>query len=66
MNVLLVDDEIYVVRALQKNINWTACEIDNAFIAFNAAKAREVLQKETVDIQILKCRENPASHWQNG
>lgn len=52
MNVLLVDDEIYVVRALQKNINWTACEIDNAFIAFNAAKAREVLQKETVDILV--------------
>ncbi|MDY6286377.1 MAG: response regulator, partial [Lachnospiraceae bacterium] len=51
MNVLIVDDEIYVVRALQKNIDWASLGVEHAWIAFNAAKARELFEKE--EIQIL-------------
>lgn len=52
MNVLIVDDEIYVVRALQKKIDWAALGIENAWIAFNAAKAREILEKKEINILV--------------
>ncbi len=35
MNLLIVDDEIYIVRALCKNIDWKAIGIDQTFMAFN-------------------------------
>ncbi len=50
MNLLIVDDEIYVVRALQKNIDWKAVGIDQVFAAFHAAKAREIIKKNSIDI----------------
>lgn len=50
MNLLIVDDEIYVVRALQKNIDWRAAGIDQVFVAFHAAKAREIIKNNNIDI----------------
>lgn len=52
MNLLIVDDEIYIVRALQKNIDWKAAGIDEIFIAFNAEKAREIFEKHEIDIMV--------------
>ena len=52
MKLMLVDDEIYIVRALQKNINWNQIGIDNLFIAFNVEKAQEILEKEEIDIVV--------------
>ncbi len=33
MNLLILDDEIYTVRALQKSVNWKEAGIDEVFIA---------------------------------
>lgn len=52
MKLLIVDDELYIVRALKANIAWEAIGIHQVFMAFNAQKAREIIQKEKVDIII--------------
>ncbi len=52
MNLLIVDDEIYIVRALQKNIAWDEIGIENIFSAFNAEKAKEIIQAQKIDIII--------------
>lgn len=52
MNLLLVDDEVYVVRTLQKKINWEALGIDRIFTAFNVERAKEIFSQETIDILV--------------
>ncbi|MEK4119619.1 helix-turn-helix domain-containing protein [Paenibacillus sp. FSL W8-0919] len=53
MNVLLVDDDVFVVAALQQKIDWNALSIEGVFTAYNVAQAREILQQHAV--QILIC-----------
>ena len=50
MNVLIVDDEVYVVRTIKKRLNWEKIGVDEVFIAFNAQKAKEILKENPVDI----------------
>lgn len=52
MNLLIVDDELYVVRAIRSKIDWKKLGIDEVFVAFNTQKAREIFLNETVDIII--------------
>lgn len=52
MNLLIVDDELYVVRAIRSKIDWKKIGIDEVFVAFNTQKAREIFLNETVDIII--------------
>lgn len=52
MNLIIVDDDIYIVRALQRNIDWKAIGIDEAFIAFNTEKAREIFHQQKIDILV--------------
>ncbi|MBM7568885.1 response regulator [Paenibacillus sacheonensis] len=51
MNVLLVDDDYFVVTALEKKIDWASLDIENVHTANNVAQAREILKHH--DIQIL-------------
>lgn len=53
MNVLLVDDDYFVVAALEKKIDWKALSIEQVFTAYSVSQARELLQQHTV--QILIC-----------
>ncbi|WP_029192549.1 helix-turn-helix domain-containing protein [Paenibacillus harenae] len=53
MNVLLVDDDYFVVTALEKKINWQALSIDHVYTAYNIAQAQELLRQH--QIQILIC-----------
>ena len=50
MNLLILDDEIYTVRALQKSVDWKAAGIDTVEIAFNTEKAREIVSRKPVDV----------------
>ncbi len=50
MNLLLVDDEVYVVRTLQKKINWEAAGVKRVFTAFNVERAKEIFLQEKIDI----------------
>lgn len=52
MNVLIVDDEIYAVRTLQKNIHWDILGIDQVYTAYNVDQAKQQLRKNAVDIVI--------------
>lgn len=50
MNLLIVDDEVYVVRAIRSRIDWNSLGIDEVFVAFNAHKAKDVLRENKIDI----------------
>ncbi|MBW4085738.1 helix-turn-helix domain-containing protein [Paenibacillus sp. S150] len=52
MNVLLVDDDYYVVAALQKKIDWAALNIETVYTANNVAQAREIVENHSVQILI--------------
>ncbi|GAB6929786.1 hypothetical protein JCM10914A_37690 [Paenibacillus sp. JCM 10914] len=53
MNVLLVDDDYFVVAALEKKIDWHALSIERVFTAYSVTQARDVLLEQSV--QILIC-----------
>ncbi|WP_410511469.1 helix-turn-helix domain-containing protein [Paenibacillus sp. BR2-3] len=53
MNALLVDDDYFVITALEKRMDWKALSIDNIYTAYNVAQAREILLQHPV--QILIC-----------
>lgn len=50
MQLLLVDDEISAIRAVENMIDFSQLGFDNYFTARSAAEAREILQKENIDI----------------
>lgn len=52
MNVLLVDDDFYVIAALQKRIDWESLHIDTVYTANNVAQAREIIEKHSIQILI--------------
>ncbi|MCM3784838.1 response regulator [Neobacillus mesonae] len=52
MNVLLVDDDYFVVAALEQKIDWDALSIHQVFTAYNIAQAREIFIKHEVEILI--------------
>lgn len=52
MNALVVDDDVYVVAALEKKIEWTSLGIEKVYTANNVAQARDILQRYPVQILI--------------
>lgn len=52
MNILLVDDDYYVVAALQKKMDWAALGIEAVYTANNVAQAREIVENHSVQILI--------------
>ncbi|NIK70501.1 response regulator [Paenibacillus sp. BK720] len=52
MNVLLVDDDYFVVTALEKKIDWASLGIEGVYTAHNVAQARDILMKHNVQILI--------------
>lgn len=53
MNILLVDDDEYIVQAIRKRIRWNELNIENVYAAYNIRQAKELLAE--VSIQILVC-----------
>ncbi|MGP0586662.1 response regulator transcription factor [Paenibacillus timonensis] len=52
MNALVVDDDVYVVAALEKKIEWKSLGIEKVYTANNVAQARDILQQNPVQILI--------------
>lgn len=52
MNLLLVDDEITMIQILVDAVDWKAVGIENVFTACNAMRAKEIVEKEKIDILI--------------
>lgn len=51
-NILLVDDEIRTIEAIEKNINWKNCGIHRVFKATGMQAAIHLFQREKIDIMI--------------
>lgn len=52
MNVLVIDDQISVVRGLLKGINWEKLRITHVWTACSQAEAKEVILREHVDVML--------------
>lgn len=50
MNILLVDDDRFVIAALEKNIDWSSLGITKVFTAYDIKKAQEIIANNSVDI----------------
>lgn len=53
MNILLVDDDFYIVDTVKSMINWEKIGIDGIYTALDAPSARQIM--EGVPIQIILC-----------
>lgn len=53
MNILLVDDDEYIIQAIRKRICWDELKIENVYAAYNIRQAMELLME--VSIQIMVC-----------
>ena len=53
MNLLITDDEYYIVQGLVGMIDKEELGIDNIFTAYSAQQAYEILRKEQVDLMLL-------------
>ncbi|MCJ7842551.1 response regulator [Lederbergia sp. NSJ-179] len=52
MNVLIVDDDRFVVSVLEQKIDWTSLGIQKIYTAYNTRQARKLLIERNVDILI--------------
>ena len=50
--ILLVDDELLTIQAIQMNIDWKKCDIDEVFLCDNANDAKAILEKQQVSVII--------------
>ncbi len=50
MNVLLVDDDRFVIAALLKGINWEELGFDAPFTAYNITEARTIIEQHKIDL----------------
>ena len=50
MNVLIVDDDRFVVAALMKGIHWSELSFNNVFSAYNIMEAKSVIEKNSIDL----------------
>lgn len=49
-NILIVDDEILAIKAIQACIDWDYLEISGVFTAYSTSQAKEIFKKNTIDI----------------
>ncbi len=50
MNILIVDDEFYIVQGIIKNTDWAMLGIDNVSAAYSMKQAQEIFLSRHVDI----------------
>lgn len=50
MNILIVDDQIYVVAGIRKEICWEKLGIQEVFTAYSAQEARMVFELSLIHI----------------
>ena len=58
MNVLLVDDDRFVIAALEKKIDWNALSITDVYTACNVTQAQTIMTQNEISVYVtLKCQE---------
>lgn len=53
MNIIIVDDSIQTVKAINASIEWEKLGIMKVYIAYNISRAKEIIENN--DIQIILC-----------
>lgn len=53
MNILIVDDDKYVLDGIIQGVDWDSLPFDNRYFARNAAEAKKIM--DHVQIQVLLC-----------
>lgn len=53
MNVLIVDDDAYVLEALTQKMDWESLGIENVYTAYNVKRAKRIV--EDIPIHIIVC-----------
>lgn len=56
IDVLLVDDESYVVESLQQTISWQELGVNHVYKAFSAQEALQLLEEQPIDIVVTDIR----------
>lgn len=52
MNVLIVDDEYYLVEGVKKSVDWKSFSIDSVFTAYSTNQAKDIFLDNQIDILI--------------
>ena len=52
MKLLVVDDQFRVVEGILRGVRWKKLKIDQVFSALNVFRAKEILEKEHIDILV--------------
>lgn len=50
MNVLIVDDDRFVIASLMKGISWNSLGFQNIFTAYNITDAKSIMRQQKVDL----------------
>lgn len=50
MNVLILDDDAYIIRALRNQINWNGIGVTNVYTVLNTQRAKDIMREITIDI----------------
>lgn len=50
--VLIVDDEIHAVRAIEEAVDWKKLNVGHVYTAYNIRQAKEVLMRESIDLML--------------
>ena len=50
MNILLIDDDRFVIASLMKNIDWKLLGFDKVFTAYNITDAKDIITQNNVDL----------------
>lgn len=50
MNLLIVDDEYYIVQGIMKSINREKLGIDEIFMAYSAEQAKKIMERESIQL----------------
>lgn len=52
MQVLLVDDDRYIVSALEQQIDWQPLGFTKVWTAYNMAQSQKILAEEAIDLVV--------------
>ena len=62
MNILVVDDEYYIVKNIIETTDWSALGIEQAFPAYSASQAKRIFEgSQDIDILLTVIRDMSAT-----
>ena len=52
MNILLVDDDRFIIEALREKIRWNRLKIDNVYAANSLSQAQDIIKENPIHLMI--------------